>query len=392
MALNKISKISFLKDVMICALGAYGGPEAHYGVFMDQLVTKKKYLTEEALAELIALTAILPGPSSTQTIIAIGNKVGGPLLAFLTLIVWALPAILVMTLFSFLFLIFNQFEVSTDLLRFISPMAVGFIVVAAYKIGKKVIGNYLTIALFIIAIVTTYFIRTLWIFPTLLIFGGFVSIIASKRKNIWNKITLRPPWRYFIIFTFIGIVSFILAQQFDITLLFLFDRFYRYGYLVIGGGSVVIPYMYTDLVYTYQLMDSEAFLIGLGLVQGIPGPMFSFSAYAGGLATSNGSSLYQALGALITGFAIFLPGTLLIFFVLPIWEQLKSIEAIQIALKGITAVAGGLISSTAIIIMQSSGFEFMNVIVLMFSILLLLSKKVPAPVIVLLVILLGIIL
>lgn len=52
---------TFLKDVFICSLGAYGGPEAHYGVFTDQMVVKKKYLTEEELVELIALTGILPG-------------------------------------------------------------------------------------------------------------------------------------------------------------------------------------------------------------------------------------------------------------------------------------------------------------------------------------------
>lgn len=68
----------FLLDVLICSLGAYGGPEAHYGVFTDQMVVKKKYLSEKELIELIALTGILPGPSSTQTIIAIGHKIGGP--------------------------------------------------------------------------------------------------------------------------------------------------------------------------------------------------------------------------------------------------------------------------------------------------------------------------
>ncbi len=82
-------------------MGAYGGPEAHYGIFTDQMVIKKKYLTEEELVELIALTGILPGPSSTQTIVAIGHKVGGPLLGFLTMLVWALPVLIVMTSLSF---------------------------------------------------------------------------------------------------------------------------------------------------------------------------------------------------------------------------------------------------------------------------------------------------
>jgi chromate transport protein ChrA len=65
----------FLRDVFICSLGAYGGPEAHMGVFVDQMVTKKNYLTEEELVELMALCSILPGPTSTQMIVSIGYPV-----------------------------------------------------------------------------------------------------------------------------------------------------------------------------------------------------------------------------------------------------------------------------------------------------------------------------
>jgi chromate transporter len=56
----------FLKDVLICSLSAYGGPEAHMSVFLDQLVSKKHYLEEDELVELIALCSILPGPTSTH--------------------------------------------------------------------------------------------------------------------------------------------------------------------------------------------------------------------------------------------------------------------------------------------------------------------------------------
>ncbi|OQB53954.1 MAG: Chromate transport protein [Firmicutes bacterium ADurb.Bin146] len=107
---EKVRWSTFLKDVFICSLGAYGGPEAHYGVFTDQMVIKKKYLTEEELVELIALTGILPGPSSTQTIISIGYKVGGPMLGFLTMLVWGLPVILLMTALSFLSQFFEKTE------------------------------------------------------------------------------------------------------------------------------------------------------------------------------------------------------------------------------------------------------------------------------------------
>ncbi len=94
---------TFLKDILICSLGAYGGPAAHYGVFTDQMVTKKEYLNEEELVELIALNSVLPGPTSTQTIVSIGYKTGGPVLAFLTMLVWALPVLIMMTALSFLY-------------------------------------------------------------------------------------------------------------------------------------------------------------------------------------------------------------------------------------------------------------------------------------------------
>ncbi len=134
---KSVSWKTFLLDVFICSLGAYGGPEAHFGVFTDQLVIKKKYLTEEELVELIALTGILPGPSSTQSIMAIGYKIGGIKLAILTMLVWALPVLIVMTGLSFLSQLLVTLNISQEGLRFVGPMAVGFIIIAAYRIGKK---------------------------------------------------------------------------------------------------------------------------------------------------------------------------------------------------------------------------------------------------------------
>lgn len=383
---------TFLKDAFICSLGAYGGPEAHYGVFIDQLVVKKQYLSEEEMVELIALTGILPGPSSTQTLVAIGYKVGGPLLAFLTLIVWALPAILVMTLLSFLWQFFNSVNLFSDIMRFISPMAVGFIALAAYRLGTKVITSSMTAILFLFGALTTYLIQSPWIYPTVLLFGGLVSVLLSKEKNLFYKITVKPPWVYLGWFAFFAMTSLIITFIAEVPLLAMFERFYRYGYLVIGGGQVVVPLMYGELVEINQLMTSQQFLTGFGLVQGLPGPMFSFSAYAGGIAASTYGPLIQVASALLSGVAIFLPGVLLIFFVYPIWEEVRRIQGIKVALKGITAVAAGLIGASAIILLQRNGVTLPNVSIVLLTSALLYSKKVPAPLIVVFMIALGLIL
>ena len=177
---HALSWHTFLKDVFICSLGSYGGPEAHIGVFLDQMVTKKHYLSEEELIELVALCSILPGPTSTQTIVAIGHKKGGPLLGFLTMLVWALPVLVVMTLLSFLYQFLAAMHVSSDGLRYIGPLAVGFILVAAWKIGRKVVVDPLTLGLMLFGALTTFFFREPWVFPLVLLAGGAASVVASR--------------------------------------------------------------------------------------------------------------------------------------------------------------------------------------------------------------------
>lgn len=379
----------FLKDVLICSLGAYGGPEAHYGVFTDQMVVKKKYLSEEELVELIALTTILPGPSSTQTLVSIGYKYGGPLLAFLTLLVWAVPVLIIMTLLSFLTSFLIKMNISQDGLRYIGPMAVGFIVVAAFRIGIKVVTDKVTLALLFFGGITTYLIREPWIYPLVLVMGAIVSIIISKEDNLCNRVKINPPWAYLIVFIIFAIGSLSLSLMYNNKLIQLFESFYRYGYLVIGGGQVVVPLMYSELVEVNQYMTNQEFLTGFGLVQGLPGPMFSFSAFAGGMAARGEGTFIQILGAFLSGIGIFMPGLLLIYFVYPVWEGLKGIKGIKISLKGITAVAAGLIAGASIILMQKSGFSLDNIIVTAFSIVILLTKKIPAPLIVLAALVIG---
>jgi chromate transporter len=372
----------FLKDVFICSLGAYGGPEAHLGVFIDQMVVRRRYLEETDLIELSALCSILPGPTSTQTIVSIGYRAGGPLLAFLTMLVWALPVLTAMTVLSFLFSFLTGHGVSANALRYVGPMAVGFIVLAAFRIGRKVVNDSLTAVLMALSALTTYFIRAPWVFPLVLVLGGAVAVLASREKSVWNRVRLSPPWRYLVVFAVLAFGGIALAELTQHRLAHIFESFYRYGYLVFGGGQVVVPVMHSELVQADAYMTTQEFLTGYGLVQGLPGPMFSFAAYAGGLAARGGSTLFQVLGAVLGGLGIFLPGLLLIYFVYPVWEGLKQIRAVRISLRGVNAVAGGLIAVSALILMKASGFRLDNLAVTAITVGLLLSRRVPAPFIV----------
>ncbi|MFP4432250.1 MAG: chromate efflux transporter [Spirochaetaceae bacterium] len=373
---------AFLKDVLICSLGSYGGPETHISVFIDQMVEKKGYVSEPDLIELVALCSILPGPTSTQTIVSIGHKMGGPKLALLTMLVWALPVLTVMGALSFIYQFFDAQNISRDVLRFVGPMAVGFIVVAAVRIGRKVVVDAPTAVLMVASAGVTYLLREPWVFPVLLLAGGLVALVIGREPGMWNPVKVRPPWRYLGAFALFALAGLVAASLSDARVVQLFESFYRYGYLVFGGGQVVVPVMHSELVEVRNYLTNGEFLTGYGLVQGLPGPMFSFAAYAGGMAARGASVWTQVAGATVGGIGIFLPGLLLIYFVFPLWEDLKQIRAIRISLKGINAVAGGLIAVAAVILTQAAGFAPENLIATAAAAGLLAFTKIPAPLIV----------
>lgn len=100
-----------------------------------------------------------------------------------------------------------------------------------------------------------------------------VSIVTSNEKDLWNRAEINPPWAYLIAFGVFAIGSLVFALITDNRIVHLFESFFRYGYLVIGGGQVVVPLMYSELVELNQYMTNQEFLTGFGLVQGMPGPM-----------------------------------------------------------------------------------------------------------------------
>ncbi len=365
---------AFLKDILILSFSAFGGPSAHIALALEHLVKRKNYLTEEELIELMALCSILPGPTSTQTITSIGYKLGGPTLAFLTLMTWVMPAVIGMSLLSFGYLWLTETYDSSNIFKYVPAVAVGFIIYAAYKIGRKVIKSSLTGMLFLLSGIAAILIRQAWIFPLLIILGGITTNFLGKSAT--QNLVERPAiqWKFLGLFLLILIGGRVAVEFSDDKLLVLFESFYRFGSIIFGGGQVLIPVMQTEMVDVKNYLTNEEFLTGYGLVQGMPGPVFSFSAFAGGLAMRDGA---QLMGCLLGALAIFLPGTLLIFFVYPVWTYLKQYPVIQRAMPGVNATAGGLILAAVFILGGSLEVVWWSYGLAILAFLLLEFGKVP---------------
>ena len=133
--------IPFLKAVFLHSITAFGGPQGHFGMMMKTFVERRRDITKEELMEYISFCQLLPGASSTQTLTLIGYKRGGISLAVLTLLIWILPACILMGGLSFLVTSIGKENITTSVFQFIQPMAIGFLAYAAFRAFKISINN-----------------------------------------------------------------------------------------------------------------------------------------------------------------------------------------------------------------------------------------------------------
>ena len=375
--------VIFLRDVFLLTISAFGGPQAHLTLLLKMMVERRRYLSEKDLIELHALCQILPGPTSTQMITAIGYRIGGPKLAFLTLLVWMLPAVSIMTTVAITLSNLQERELSLAFTRFIQPMAVGFVAYGAYTISLKSVNTKKGVAILLVAAVVSYFVRKPFIFPLLLLLAGFATAINYKKLLPEEKEKIVVKWGNLTLWIGIFLAA-ALATGFSRAVpVLLFENFYRNGSLIFGGGQVLIPLLYTEFVDFKHYLTSEEFLTGYAVVQAVPGPVFSFSAYIGALSMRQAGIGGEILGAFVASLGIFLPGTFLIFFLLRFWDSLKKYRVIKASLEGILAASSGMVVAAAFLLFEPLEMSLLNVGFVAGTAALLKFTKIPAPVIIL---------
>ena len=378
----------FLKDVFIIAVTAFGGPQAHLVLMLKYLVHKHKFVTEDDLMETVAFCQMLPGPSSTQTITAIAFKKGGVLLAILSLIIWIIPATAIMTAITLIFSMFQRNNFSTDFLRYMQPMAIGFIAFAGYKIGISVIKTKMTFFIMLGACLLTIIFRSPFILPGILIAGGLISTITNKKDHELSEEKLLFSWTNFwvsiILFGGIFILAAVLGAITHNRQMVLFENFYRFGAITFGGGQVMVPLMFEQFVVHNTYLNAHDFITGYALNQMIPGPTFSFAAFTGGMALRDLGPQFIFGGCIIATVAIYLPGALLVLFLYPLWQYIKNYKYIYRSLAGVNAAATGLVFGAAVDIYYALNFAWTNIFIVIATFLLLLFTKIPPPILVLL--------
>ena len=396
--------IPFLKAVALYSFTAFGGPQGHIGMMMKTFVQGRHDVTEEELIDYNAFANMLPGPSSTQTVMLIALKRGGIPLALVTLGLWILPAFLIMSACSFLLRYFDAKAISHQLFTYVEPMSVGFLSFAALRMMKTSVRHAATWGIMVGSLAATLVLRSPWVFPAVLIAAGTISNFSDKR--IPDKVTKPKPirwlnlWLFGAIFLLAGVFSELArTEQWHYRRAFnLFENFYRFGAIVFGGGQALLPMMFYQFITrpltqgNTSWLSPEELLTGYGLVQAVPGPVFSICAFVGGMSLGAYGPGWQLAGCFIATIAVFLPSTLLLFFLFPVYHNLRQHVIIYRALEGINAAVVGIVWASGIVLLQTISvphFQWSNLVVIVITFCMLQFTRIPAPLIVIGWLLLG---
>lgn len=342
MLINKTHLDIFLTSLRLGFI-SFGGPIAHLGYFRQEYVVRKKWISEQAYADLVGLCQFLPGPASSQVGMGIGLIRGGVLGSILSWIGFTLPSAIILVLFG-LGLTQIQLSAHQTWLHGLKVVAVAIVAQAFLGMWRKLCPDKERAGLAIISSIIILMTNSV-LAQVLVLFGsGLLGIFFLRSsQNLPHEtapIIKRSTGLFFLILFFLLLTVLpILATVFDVQGLRLIDSFYRAGALVFGGGHAVLPMLQAEVI-SNGWVSRDLFMAGYGLANAIPGPLFAFSAYLGSVSKTQPSGL---LGAFLCLSAIFLPSFLLVIGILPFWEKLRRIDKIRQAILGLNAAIVGIL-------------------------------------------------
>jgi len=326
-------------------LTSFGGPIAHLGYFRDELVVRRRWIDEAGYADLVALCQFLPGPASSQVGFSLGVLRGAGVMGGLA--AWAaftMPSALILLAFALSASAFTG-PIAQGLQHGLKLVAVAVVAQALWGMARSLTPDRerAGIALAALAIVVALagsFAQIAAIglgalAGLALCRGGGASVEGALRFPVSRANGVAALCLFVVLLVVPPLVR---GSQQGLAL---FDAFYRSGAFVFGGGHVVLPLLQAQVVAP-GWVTNEAFLTGYGLVQAVPGPLFAFAAYLGAVMepTPNGVA-----GAGIALVALFLPGLLLVYGMLPFWDGLRARAPSQAAMRGANAAVVGILGA-----------------------------------------------
>lgn len=308
---------------------AFGGAAGHIAMMRRELVQRKKWISEQEFLDLFGIMNLIPGPSSTETVIAMGYwRAGWPAL-ILAGVLFIAPAMLMVLALSWAYVRYGALPAAQWILYGLNPIVIAIIADALWSLGRRALKS-IWLAAMCTAAVVLYF-RGVSIVA--IIFGAIiltlgVAIARTRGKNI--RAAFAP------MAVLAGATGTAVAIPFTLTQLFL--TFLKIGAVSYGSGYVLLAFLRADFVAHLHWITDKQLLDSIAVGQITPGPVFTSATFIGYLTGG-------VKGALLATLGIFLPSFIFVAIILRLYSRLKDSAGARIFLDGVNATTVGLMGA-----------------------------------------------
>lgn len=305
---------------------AFGGPTAHIAMMEDEVVKKRKWMTQEHFLDLVGATNIIPGPNSTEMTMHCGHERAGWKGLFVAGFSFIFPAVVITSFFAWLYQQYGQLPNVEPYIYGIKPAVIAIIAMASYRLGKKAVK---TTELAILGIITLA-ACLLGLNEIIALFGaGILGLILYYFKKNKGGINSYVP------LLLLQIVNPSVLGNFKIFLTFL-----KVGAILYGSGYVLFAFLDTELVANGWLTQ-QALLDAVAIGQITPGPVLS-------TATFIGWQMNGITGAMAATLGIFLPSFLFVLLLNPLIPRMRKSKIVSAFLDAINIASVALIIAVCI--------------------------------------------
>ena len=334
---------------------AFGGPAAHIGMMRDEVVERRRWLTDAEFLDLLAATNLIPGPNSTEMAIHIGYRRGGLPGLLLAGSCFILPPCLIVGVIAWGYVRYGDTPQVGWLMYGVSPVIIAIVVQALWKLGNSAVKGPATALIGVLAIgLSLAGLNEL----ALLALGGIVMVSAR----------LGRPGLLGGIIAMLGAGSTLLAQagavDVPVTLTRLTLFFLKVGSILFGSGYVLLAFLRADLTDRWGWLTDQQLIDAVTVGQVTPGPVFTTATFIGYL-------LGGWVGAALATIGIFAPGFLFVAVSQPLISKLRASALTAALLDGVVVASLGLMAAvtwhlgrSAIVDVPTTGLAFIAAAIL----------------------------
>ncbi|MGO9712671.1 MAG: chromate transporter [Polyangiaceae bacterium] len=355
----KVSELALL--FLRLGFTAFGGPAAHIAIMESEVVRRRRWLSSERFLDLLGVSTLIPGPSSTELAIFIGYERAGWLGLVLAGVCFILPAAIMVAFLAWAYVTYGTLPQMEGVLYGIKPVVIAVVVQALWGLAPKAIKKsvWLGVLGLLACVASALGAEALLV----LLGGGVASVLANQVANRKDGVRSFSPG------VLAGLAASGASVAVPVTLATLFLTFLKIGAVVFGSGYVLLAFLRADLVDRLHWLTESQLLDAVAVGQATPGPVFTTATFIGYV-------IGGRWGALLATVGIFLPGFVLVAVMRPLVDRVRRSPAAGAFLDGVNVAALALMAVVTVQLARTALVDLPTILIALVGAALLIRFKV----------------